>query len=134
MDQVVGHGLAQGVVINRPKRTPQIPFPSSAIGRLGLLRVPGMSGSLRLASFLGTQLLSPLARVLDALIQISLRGATPPLEAAPLRHVTSRTPRLMIQRDVPVQPLETKWPVLGSTPEPLLWGAVPQRNRRFFRG
>ena len=38
-----------------------------------------MSGSLRLTSFLGTQLVVPLARVLDALIQISLRGATAPL-------------------------------------------------------
>jgi len=25
----------------------------------------------------------------------------------------------------PVSPWETKWPVLGSTPELLLWGAVP---------
>ena len=77
IDEIVGHRLAQRIVIDGAKRPPEIAFPGSTIGRSRLLRVPWMTGSLRLASFPGTQLLVPPRAGLGALILIWLRGATP---------------------------------------------------------
>src|SRR5690348_17260316 len=62
LGEVVGNRLAQGIVIDRAKRTAEIAgtlLASRAIGRFRVIRVPGMTGSLTLASLLGTQLLVP---------------------------------------------------------------------------
>ena len=75
VEEVVRNGLAQSVVVNRPQRSTQITLPSCAFGRFRLLRVPGLTGSLRLASFIRTQLLIPLTRVVAAFIQIALMVA-----------------------------------------------------------
>jgi hypothetical protein len=93
-----------------------------------------MSGSLRLASFPGTQLLVPPRAGLDALIQISLRGATVEVRPCPASICNRPAAAPEVSGGVPVQLSETKSPVLGSTPEPLLWGAVRERNSRFFQG
>ena len=94
-----------------------------------------MSGSLRLASLRGTQLLVPPRAGLGALILILMPGAT--ARSAKHRFDTQLAGRHVADhrlRSAPVQRSETKSPMLGSTREPLLWGAMRRRNRRFFQG
>ncbi len=93
VEEVVRDGLAQGVVVNRPKRATQVAFPSCAFGGFGLLRVPGMTGSLRLASLLRTQLLIPLNAGCSRAHTNLSNGCNGFAYPAPLRNITSRPPR-----------------------------------------
>jgi hypothetical protein len=71
--EVVGNGLAQGIVVDRAKSASKIAgtlLPGLLVRRRRFLRARSVVGSLRLTSFLGTQLSSPLARAQARVIQI----------------------------------------------------------------
>jgi hypothetical protein len=59
VEKIVWYRLAKRIVIDRAQCTPEVALAAAAVGSSGPLRVPGMSGSLRLASLLRTQLLVP---------------------------------------------------------------------------
>src|SRR5690349_14113565 len=145
LGEVVGNRLAQGIVIDRAKRTAEIArtlLPSRAVGRFRAIRVPGMTGSLTLASLLGTQLL------------------VPPRAGSRRASYKSGTTaqRLRVQRTASVHLLDMKkglahrfediticfaaCPAQRRKPNrsclvphgrPLLWGAVQASNSRFSR-
>src|SRR6476619_7402165 len=82
-----------------------------------------MPGLVRLASLLGTQTSSPLARVLTRVILISLSGATP---SRSLPHIRTRSGPATVREGelaaCPAQATETKWPVLCSRGNSYLGG------------
>jgi len=118
VEEVVRYRFAKSVVIDGTKGAPEITraLPaSSTFGSLGLLRVPGISGSLRVASLLGTQLLVPPARACRAHNQL-IRWRNRQNHAAPFRYASSRALRgNVLHYNEPGPATETKWPVLCSS-------------------
>ena len=93
VEEIVGNGFAQRIVIDRAERAPEVARPrlaAAAIRSCGLLRAPGISGSLRVASLPGTQLLVPPRAGPRALIIISFEGATGRCAILPIRSGPAR--------------------------------------------
>ena len=79
IEEIVGNGFAQRVVIDRAQRAAEVGRALLApllVANLRLLRAPAMPGALRLASLLGTQPLVPLARVYARSYKSRSHGAT----------------------------------------------------------